>query len=64
MQFSFGLLVVLSDIFSLTVNLQKIMYFQLQDKFSRMEDISYSNSGSPVLGDHNTGILVLCTILV
>ena len=22
------------------------------------------NEGSPVLGDHNTGILVLCTILV
>ena len=22
------------------------------------------NNGSPVLGDHNTGILVLCTILV
>ena len=22
------------------------------------------NKGSPVLGDHNTGILVLCTILV
>jgi hypothetical protein len=44
-------------------SIKLFLLFSTEISSTEYRDVAYVQ-GSPVLGDHNTGILVLCTILV